>query len=210
MEELSNKYLDSSKGNFMLPNPYAQEVEIQIWNSFRAGNREALNTIFDNYVRVLYNYGRNITQDRALISDCIQDVFVELWMKRETISAEIKSIKFYLIKSIRRRIIRRLSLDKRIVGQPIPENYSQEVEWHLEYTLIQDQTSRDLSHRLQTYVANLSKAQQEALYLKFNQNLAYEEIASVMNTNVKAVYNLVGKAIISLRKFFMTPPIVQK
>ena len=113
----------------------------------------------------------------------------------------------YLIKSIRRRILRRLSTDRRFLGQPIPEDYSKEVEFHIEFNLIQEQVSRELSLQLKASVATLSKGQQEAIYLKFNENMTYEEIASVMNTNVKAVYNLVGKSIISLRKFFKAHPI---
>lgn len=207
MSKPSNSYLDFSKGNFMLANPNAQENEIEVWNSFRSGNREALNGIFEKYVRLLYVYGRNMTNDQGLISDSIQDVFVELWIKRETLTSQINSIKYYLIKSVRRRILRRLSQDRRTIGQSIPENHIEEVEWHVEFNLIKDQTARDLSLQLQTSVAHLSEGQQEAIYLKFYENLSYEEIASIMNTNVKAVYNLVGKSIISLRKFFKAHPI---
>lgn len=206
MKKLSNTLLDS-RGNLMLANPNPQEIEIEVWNSFRAGNREALDAIFEKYVRLLYAYGRNMTNDQGLISDCIQDVFVELWIKRETVTAQINSLKYYLVKSVRRRILRRLSQDKRVVGQSLPENYAEEVEWSVEFNLIHDQGSRDLSRQLQTSIAYLSKGQQEAIYLRFYENLPYEEIASIMNTNVKAVYNLVGKSILSLRKFFKGPPV---
>ena len=207
MNDLLNKYLDLNKANFILANPNPQEIEIELWNSFRSGNREALNTIFEKYVRLLYAYGRNMTRDQGLISDCIQDIFVELWVKRGTLAAQVNSIKYYLFKSIRRRILRRLSTDRRFFGQSIPEDYSKEVEFHIEFNLIQEQVSRELSLQLKASVATLSKGQQEAIYLKFNENMTCEEIASVMDTNVKAVYNLVGKSIISLRKFFKAHPI---
>lgn len=210
MSHLSNKILDLNKANFILANINTQEIEIELWNSFRSGNRESLNVIFEKYVGLLYAYGRNMTRDQGLISDCIQDIFVELWVKRETVTAHINSIRYYLIKSVRRRILRRLYTDRRIVGQSIPENYSEEVEFQIEYNLIQDQNSRELSQQLKISIATLSKGQQEAIYLKFNENMTYEEIASVMNTNVKAVYNLVGKSIISLRKFFKAHPIARE
>ncbi|MEO5603170.1 MAG: sigma-70 family RNA polymerase sigma factor [Cyclobacteriaceae bacterium] len=207
MNKLSNTDLDFSKGNFMLANPTSKENEIEVWSSFRSGNREALNSIFEKYVRLLYTYGRNMTSDQGLISDSIQDVFVELWIKRETLTSQITSIKYYLIKSVRRRILRRLSQDRRAVGQAIPENHVEEVESNVEFNLIRDQNSRDLSFQIQTSVAHLSEGQQEAIYLKFYENLSYEEIALIMDTNVKAVYNLVGKSIISLRKFFKAHPL---
>ena len=206
-DPLPTQNLDSNKSNFILAKLDFQGSEVALWNSFRSGSREALNTIFENNIRILYAYGRNITRDHDLVVDCIQDIFVELWIKRERITADVNSIKYYLIKCVRRRILRRLSEERRQAGQPIPENYCDEVEFNIEFSLIRDQVSKEVSSHLKTSVSTLSKGQQEAIYLKFYENLSYEEVASVMHTNVKAVYNLIGKSIISLRKYFKAHPI---
>ena len=92
-------------------------------------------------------------------------------------------------------------------GQPIPENYSDEIEFNIESNLIQAQLSKELASQLKTSVASLSKGQQEAIYLRFYENMSYDEVASVMHTNVKAVYNLIGKANHSLHKYFSSIPI---
>jgi len=142
-----------------------------------------------------------MTADAALISDCIQDVFVELWIKRENLSEHVSVLKFYLIKSLRRRILRRRSTDKRLLGdREIPDDYDYTVEFNIELSLIQEQTSHEIAAQLKGSIAQLSARQQEAMYLKFYENLSYEEIALFLNTNIKAVYNLVGKSILSLRK----------
>ena len=207
MENEPDKYPDSSLSTFILAKPDVRGSEVELWNSFRSGNRQALDTIFEKYVRVLYSYGRNMTADQDLISDCIQDIFLELWTKRTRLSTEVNSIKYYLIKAVRRRILRKLSSARSHAEQPIPENYSNEIEFNIEFTLVQAQVSKELSQQLKISVAALSKGQQEAIYLKFYENMTYEEVASVMHTNVKAVYNLIGKAIISLRKYFLHNPI---
>ena len=207
MKNLSDKYADSGLSTFMLVKSEVRGNEIELWNAFRSGRREALDTIFEKYVRILYSYGRNITADRDLISDSIQDTFLELWTKRSRLSTEIKSIKYYLIKAVRRRILRKLLSARSHAGQPIPEDYSNEIEFNIEFNLIQAQLSTEISAQLKNSVATLSKGQQEAIYLKFYENMTYEEVASVMQTNVKAVYNLIGKAIISLRKYFSKNPI---
>jgi RNA polymerase sigma factor (sigma-70 family) len=205
-----DKFSDLSKSDLILANVRSPKTENELWRSFRSGSREALNEIFEKYVRLLVAYGRNMTGDQGLISDCIQDIFVELWTKRELLTAQVNSIKYYLIQSVRRRIVRRLSADRRFSGQAIPANYDAEVEFHIEFNLIQDQTSREISFQMKSSVDTLSKRQQEAVYLKFYGNLTYEEIASIMNTNVKAVYNLIGKSILLLRTYFRTHPLVTK
>jgi RNA polymerase sigma factor (sigma-70 family) len=210
MENLPTKRPDSSNSTFILPKPSVRADEVELWISFRSGRREALNAIFQKYARALYSYGRNITADRDIISDCIQDIFLELWIKRATLSTEVNSIKYYLIKALRRRILRNLSSARTRTGQPISDDYSNEIEFNIEFSLIQAELSEELSSQLKISVATLSKGQQEAVYLKFYENMTYEEVASVMHTNVKAVYNLIGKAIISLRKYFSRNPIQQE
>jgi RNA polymerase sigma factor (sigma-70 family) len=136
----------------------------------------------------------------------MQDVFVELWTRRQTVAAEVHSIKSYLIKSLRRRIVRRLSENTRFLGRNLPRGFSEEVEFNIEVNMVADQTSRERSMQLQASMATLSQRQQEVLYLKFHENMDYDDIAVVMNTNVKAVYNLVSRSIASLRKFFELHP----
>lgn len=180
----------------------------ELWNSFRSGSRQALDFIFEEYAGLLFSYGRSMTVDKELIADCIQDVFFELWVKRESLAPEVKSVKYYLIKSVRTTLLRRMSVERRITGQRITGDYSEQSELNIEALLIQDQTARNLAEQLTASIKTLSAPQQEAIYLRFYERMSYEEIATVMNTSVKAVYSLVGRSITSLRKFFRAHPIV--
>lgn len=185
---------------FVVPVAPKVDDERTLWSAFKAGSRDALNSIFVKYSRLLYSYGRNMTPDQALIADCIQDIFVELWVRKDKIS-EVNSIRFYLMRSLRRSILKRLLTDRRLLGNKgVPENAEEnDVEFSIEFNLIHDQLSLELRLQLQSAMAQLSKRQQEAIYLKFYENMSYEELSSVMDINVKAAYNLIGKAIILLR-----------
>src|SRR5687768_2933127 len=76
------------------------EKDADLWAAMKDGSREALNSLFEKYATSLYRYAKSISRDQALIADCIQDLFIELWIKRNTIS-DVRSIKSYLIKSVR-------------------------------------------------------------------------------------------------------------
>lgn len=207
MKNISDKHSESGFSTFVLTRHEVRADEAALWNSFRAGRRESLDAIFEKYVRVLYAYGVNITRDHDLIADCIQDIFLELWIKRSNLSKDVSSIKYYLIRTVRRKILRKISAAKTRSDQPIPEDYANEIEFNIESSLIQSQLSQQLSGQLKASVATLSQGQQEAIYLKFYENMTYEEVASVMHTSIKGVYNLIGKALISLRKYFLHNPI---
>jgi len=185
-----------------------REYERKLWISFRAGSRESLNIIFERYASLLFSYGRNLTRDQELIADCIQDVFFELWTRRESLTEEIQSIKYYLFRCVRARIIRQLSASMRVNGAVVvDENHVSETEPDIEHRIICEEDRFDLNHQLTNSIKTLSTAQQEAIYLRFYEGMKCEEIANVMNTNVKAVYNLLARSLSSLRKVFKRQPV---
>lgn len=176
------------------------EIERTVWEAFKSGNRKALDYIFEKYIRLLFAYGSKITKDQGLVEDCIQDVFVELWHKHKVISST-DNIKLYLLKSLRRKIIRTLAINNRIHVDPLDEQrYENELEFSAEFHLIQAQASIEQHGQLKNALSQLSKRQREAVYLKFYEHFTYAEIADMMNLTVKSAYKLIGKAIDSLRK----------
>jgi RNA polymerase sigma factor (sigma-70 family) len=207
MAGITNKFTNPNKANIVLAAPSLIEGENELWLSLRSGSREALNSIFEKNCRHLYSYGRNITPDKALIADCVQDLFVELWIKREALTARVNSIKFYLLKSLRRRIIRALSDNKRISERILSRSHAEEVEFNIEVNIIRNQLSVEQSLQLQASLETLNSRQREAIYLKFYEGMTNEQIASVMSINLKAVYNLVARSISALQKFFKAHPL---
>jgi RNA polymerase sigma factor (sigma-70 family) len=58
---------------------------------------------------------------------------------------------------------------------------------------------KEQSEKLQQSLVTLSKRQREAIFLKFYNDLSYSDIASIMDLQVDSVYNIISKAIESLR-----------
>jgi len=57
--------------------PLAEKEYWQIiWDNFQKGDREAFQTIYNEFVDVLFSYGSSITVHRSLVEDAIQDVFI--------------------------------------------------------------------------------------------------------------------------------------
>ena len=59
--------------------------------------------LYDKHVDSLFSFGSKFTSDRELIKDCIQDVFVKLFNKKETLD-KVCNIESYLYVSLRNRI----------------------------------------------------------------------------------------------------------
>ncbi|MCX6217364.1 sigma-70 family RNA polymerase sigma factor [Spirosoma sp.] len=171
--------------------------DTSLWQRFRTGDAVAFDQLVHRYFQQLYRYGVRLDTDDEYVKDCIQDVFVELWQRRNTVN-ETEFVKFYLLKSLRRRIFRGRA--KWGSGwESIQEDYRFEVEFSIESQLINQQSTHDQIRQLEALLNQLSKRQKEVIFLKFYQNLTHEQIAEVMSLNRQSVYNILHEALLRLR-----------
>lgn len=179
-----------------LPSYYQKMNDASLWEAFKCGDEAAFKHIYDTQVYALYSYGHRITSDNGLVEDCLQDLFADLWEKKDRLSAT-SSIKFYLFKALRRRLLRKLIQGNRTKTDNFLEDF--QITLSQEALLIAQQISRDQLERLSQAVEKLSKRQKEIIYLKYYENLSFEEIAATMSISVEATYNILSKAMKSLR-----------
>lgn len=171
----------------------------KVWNAFRTGSREALDYIFKHHASNLFAYGSKFTKDQELVLDCIQDLFVELWNSRQRLS-ETDSIKFYLLRALRRRIARTMHGAKRLEAITEDVQYLEEkINFSAEHFLVLQETEQSRKAGLRRAIEGLTKRQRESIYLKFFQGLDNEAIASVMGLSEASVSTLVSQAIRALR-----------
>lgn len=177
---------------------YDQATDAQIWDDFLQGSKAAYSFMYEKYARILYNYGYKIAQDRQLTEDCLQDLFLTILETRERLS-HTDSIKFYLMRALRRDIVRKLNAQHRFADAAEPE-VGFRVEFHYEPTWLDSQISKERSEALLEELNQLPARQKEALFLKFFDNLSYEEIAGIMGIETTSAYKVIYKAIASLQK----------
>ena len=173
----------------------------QLWVETRSGNPESLAKIFCYTYSQLFNYGYKIVQDEALVKDCIQELFLNLWHKRDKVS-EAHSVKSYLISSLRRLIFRRLEKQRNRAKRnyKYTEHAFSEV-YNIEEVLINFETENQKKQQLMEALRSLSSRQKEAIYLKFFNGLSNSEISEVMKVNKQSVYNHISKAIQKMQNF---------
>lgn len=175
---------------------YSKKRDTDLWLDFISGDRDAFDHIFYLHIDQLINYGKKITSNDALIDDCIQEMFLDLWLKRERLG-ETNSIKYYLFKTLRRRIL--LAVKKESKNECFDNeemlNYSFDFKANLESKLSLEETS-DLNQVFQV----LSPIQKEVIYLKFYNGLSFDEISESLNVTKKVLYNSLSKAMLTFRK----------
>jgi RNA polymerase sigma factor (sigma-70 family) len=178
--------------------------DFSVWESFKGGNEEALTIIFRQHYSFLYHYGMKLTYNSDVTKDCIQDLFFTIWKNRENLKTT-SSIKFYLLKSLRRKITREIKNQKKNLDHSLSEDYEFEFEFSAENLLIKEESLKDQQDYLIQLLNGLPKRQKEAIYLKFYQGLSYQEIGEVMNLNYQTLRNHMHIALNTLRSKIKLP-----
>jgi RNA polymerase sigma factor (sigma-70 family) len=176
---------------------YVNFTSEELWKQFLPGDHLALDALVKRHYNLLYQYGCKFTRDAALVKDCIQDLFLYLWHKRNAIN-ETASVEYYLMKALRRRL-----------GRALTKTGSTENLSFIEFKdanatpddqLIQQEQRAALADRIKKCILQLSKRQQEIIYLRFYLNASAADIADIMQLNRQSVYNLLNDALNKLRQ----------
>jgi RNA polymerase sigma factor (sigma-70 family) len=171
-----------------------------LWDALRSGDKKALDLIFENYISLLQWYGERITKNQAIVDDSIQELFIELWNKKALLSST-GSIKFYLFKCLRRRIVRKVRSESWRRGIGLWWGTSDaDFDFSRESAIIEEEVYDAKQKYIKNVISRLSKRQQEIIYLKFYEGLSASQIAEVMHLTVPSVYSLIGKSFALLRK----------
>lgn len=174
------------------------ESDEVLWAKLRKGNKDALRALFLRHHDSLFQYGLSICSTRPLIKDCLQELFFQLWQKRQNLS-EVQKVKGYLWISFRRRLMRKLKIENK--NSSITEQFLPEMKKHFsaERAIIQKEQQAN-SHRLLHKVLNtLSRREREVLFLKYFEGMSYSEIEEIMGIEYQTARNYIYRAISRLR-----------
>jgi len=177
------------------------DQNIKLWESFRKGDKEAFAALFREHYNTLYKFGNKFTTDTELLEDCIQELFVELWQAKS--QAPVYSVKAYLLKSLKYKLLKAFRKSGKIL--PIYDNGDLPFELSHENFLISQQENQVKKQMVIEALGRLSHRQKEIIYLKFYQNLSYEEVSEIMNINYQVARNLLYQAIKSLKNMLAGP-----
>ena len=154
--------------------------------------------MFLRYADFMLAYGLKFTTNRELVKDAIQNVFMRIISGHEHIG-DTDNVKAYLMASLRREVtvsIRHqnmLSLDNE-------EPRFNMLPMVAEVDSIEDsEEKKQLIFLLNKAITRLTLRQQEAIYLRYIQELPMKEVSTMLDMNYQSTRNLLHRAITKLR-----------
>lgn len=174
-----------------------------IWNDFIGGSQEAFRQLYEQYADLLYAFGLKYTRDEELLKDCIHDLFVDLHTYRRNLSLAM-NVRYYLLRSLKRKMNAAFKRSSRDLDYPQGEFV---LVCSAEEVILTDEQQLETLRLLAGEMNRLPARQKEALYLKFHQELDYDEVAALMKISVPTCRTLVYRGIKQLRLNLKEQPV---
>lgn len=167
--------------------------------AFQMGDANAFSSLYDMYIKLLFNYGCKLTTDKELLKDCIHDVFVKLYTKKAELGI-IDNFKSYLLISLKNKLCDELRHRMFMSEKAVEEINPIAVEEDVERCYLEQEKSIFESNKVRLLLGQLSPRQREALTLYYIEERKYEDICSIMDMNYQSVRNLMHRSITKLRE----------
>lgn len=161
---------------------------------------EEFSNLYDKHINGLFAFGSKFTSDREALKDCIQDVFVKLFTRKEGLGA-INNIESYLYISLRNRINDEFRRNVKLCDNEITDANMQVVAEYDEYYHERMERQLALTDSVKKYFEKLSPRQRQIINLYYLEHRKYDDICRIMGINYQSVRNLMHRSISRLREY---------
>jgi RNA polymerase sigma factor (sigma-70 family) len=170
----------------------------ELWKQFKNGDQLAFQLMYRVHHKILISYGNKITQDVELVRDAVQDLFVNLWVRRHNL-ADTDNIEPYLKTSLRHDLVRKINESR--VGVPF-DGFSENdhlVERFYSLNSNDSEEAEETFVRLEKALKKLPIRVSQALTMRYFDKMGNQEIAEKMDINYQSVNNNIHRGVETLR-----------
>lgn len=165
----------------------------KFWDEFVSGKAGTFQHFYTSYFDELYTYSFKIYPDEDFAKDCVQDVFVNLYERRLSLSKP-NNLRNYLYQSVRNCAYRKLEREKKYKDLKLDKS-----KYMVESETYKNEDEDRHKEVLSVLIRNLSKKQQEILFLRFSRGFDYQEIGDLLGIDKSSVRKQVYRAIKKIR-----------
>ena len=134
----------------------------EVWSRFRSGDQEAFAILYNLHIDNLFSYGTKLCKDEEAVKDALQELFLELFIKREKVKIIPENLKFYLLLALKRNLVKKLQSGRRI-SHIFNEVLDFEPEYSIEFQIMEQEKDAEINRKVMNALNQLPAKQKEAL-----------------------------------------------
>lgn len=177
----------------MIPENIIDLTDYGLFNLVKKGDRFAFKELYKRYWSKLYIYSFNILKEKDLCEDIIQEIFADLWIRRDQI--KIDNLQNFLYQSVRNQIFKHFRRSKYKT-----ELLNQLRIFFNETGIDGEFEVKELKEKINYSISKLPDQRRLIFHLSRNEELSNKEISEKLNISIQTVKNQISKALQSIRK----------
>jgi RNA polymerase sigma-70 factor (ECF subfamily) len=174
------------------------EKDADILKDIAAGSSKAFRALYSQWGPTLSSFIFQVTRSKIITAEIVQDVFLKIWMTRESL-VEVKDFKAYLFVISKNRAIN--ALKKSLADLERMKKYASEVPFNEQPEDDNDQIPFTL---IDEAIDQLSPRQKEIFLLHRHERYSYREIAEQLGIGKESVKTHLSLAIKSIKNHIET------
>lgn len=164
-------------------------------DKIREGDKQTYRLLFENYYKVLILYATSLTKNEPKAEDLVQNVFINLWTKRDTLEIR-SSIKSYLYKSVYNLFINDYRKELR------NDNVLDKIHYEVLQQSI-DEEEHSIKSKLDWVnkeINALPPKSKEIFVMNKRRGLTYKEISKILDISENTVESHISRALKRIRQ----------
>lgn len=164
---------------------YVQHTDQFLLQQLTHDDQKAFTAIYQRYWKSLFREAMNVLRSQREAEDCVQELFVSLWKRRQVLSIT-SSLKAYLQTAVRYQCIDRIERDM-IRGGYLEDFTSYLDEHHSMPTIEEELYARDLAANIDQVMDKMPGKMREVFRLSRREQLTHREIADRLQISEETV-----------------------
>lgn len=172
--------------------PLKEINEQSLLQKIAKGNILAYETLFNTYWKRLYVYAFNVYNNQVLCEDMVQEVFINLWERREQLT--ISNLDSYLFRSVKYKMANAIR-DLKFTDNHLHE-LTQIATKNTEYNSIE---YKEFQKEIDTLINTLPEKCRNVFIMSRYDQLSNAEIATKLNLSIRTVETHISNALKHLK-----------
>ncbi|MBY8909015.1 sigma-70 family RNA polymerase sigma factor [Salinicoccus roseus] len=175
-------------------------TEAELYERIQSGDRNALESLYMNYEKLLFSYAYKMTSDREMSEEIVQDVFVKVWQKKGAYDARKGRLSTWLITLTRHSSIDILRRQK-IQSYEYDERDDVDSSQNERRSPVEDAVEAGEDKEMITHaISDLDYEQQRIINLFYFKSSSHSQIAEKLGLPLGTVKSRIRLALRHLKK----------
>jgi RNA polymerase sigma factor (sigma-70 family) len=173
-----------------------EPTDNELMFAVRDGDPQPFAVLFDRYHQKLFDFFYRLSGDTASSDDLVQEVFLRMLKYRHTFrnDSEFRAWMYRIARSARVDRFRRQKNES-----PLPVGHDEMLDAGEDSIVLDQLEQQEMSELLRQALLRLPEDKRELLVLARFQELKYEQIATLLDVDVRTIKTRVHRAMLELR-----------